>query len=42
MKNWLKKNIFSICTALSIFPFVYHIGSHSFVLFGEPDYPVED
>lgn len=42
MKSWLKKNIFNICTALSIFSFVYHIGTVSFGLFGEPEYPVED
>lgn len=42
MKNWLKKNFFTICTALSIFPFVYHISSYSFGLFGEPEFPAED
>lgn len=42
MKNWLKKNIFTVCSAFSIFPFVYYISSHSCFLFGEPDFPVED
>lgn len=42
MKNWLKRNMFNVLTAFSIFPFVYHIGSHSFCLFGEPEFPIED
>lgn len=42
MKNWLKKNIFNVCVAFSIFDFVYNIDSFSRFLFGEPEYPIDD
>lgn len=42
MKNWLKKNMFQLCGALAIFPFVYHISEFSLFLFGEPEFPSED
>lgn len=42
MKNWLKKNMFTLCSsALALF-YVYHIGSFSYFFFGEPEFPVED
>lgn len=42
MKNWLKKNLFHLCSACMIFPFVYYISSRSNFLFGEPEFPFED
>ena len=42
MKNWLKRNIFTICAGFSLIFDVYHIGSHSLALFGEPEFPIED
>lgn len=42
MKNWLKKNMFSICNACIGMFYVYFISGRSNFLFGEPDFPVED
>ena len=42
MKSWIKKNMITICAGITLFFDVYHIGSYSFVLFGEPEYPIED
>lgn len=42
MKNWLKKNMLTICAGITLFFDVYHIGSFSRFLFGEPEYPTED
>ena len=42
MKNWLKKNIFNLCNACLGCTLIYYFGSRSLVLFGEPEFPVED
>lgn len=42
MKNWLKKNMFAICTTSLAYFYVYHISSRSLFLFGEPELPLED
>lgn len=41
MKSWLKK-ILVICLSCPFIFDVYHIGSLSFFLFGEPEFPVEE
>lgn len=42
MKNWLKKNMFTLFSGFIVLFDVYHIGSVSLFLFGEPEFPVED
>ncbi len=42
MKNWLKRNIITICAGIVLFFDVYHISSVSHFLFGEPEFPVEN
>lgn len=42
MKNWLKKNMQSICNICLGFYFVYHISGFSIGLFGEPELPTDD
>ena len=42
MKAWLKKNMFALCSASLAYFYVYHIGSFSTFLFGEPELPLED
>ena len=42
MKNWLKKNIHSICNACLAYGVFYVITSRSCFLLGEPEFPVED
>lgn len=41
MKSWLRGIIFTIFAGFSLYFDVYHIGSHSCFLFGEPEFPVE-
>lgn len=42
MKNWLKKNIITLCAGFTLIFDVYYIGSRSLFLFGEPEFPIED
>lgn len=42
MKNWLKKNMFVLCSSCLAYFYVYYISERSFVLFGEPEFPNED
>ena len=42
MKSWLKRNMINICAGITLFFDVYYISSHSFCLFGEPEFPVEN
>lgn len=42
MKNWLRKSVYNLCTACLALSFVIYIGKPSLVLFGEPEFPVED
>lgn len=41
MKNWLKKNIFAICSACMASSIMVYFGSGSYFFFGEPEFPVE-
>lgn len=42
MKNWLKRNFLTICSACLGYTMWYRFDSVSLFLFGEPDYPTED
>ena len=42
MKKWLEKNIIALCAGFTLIFDVYYISSHSFVLFGEPEFPTEN
>lgn len=42
MKNWLKRNAGLILNTCLGTWFVYHIGTVSMVMFGEPEFPTED
>ena len=42
MKNWLKKNMFTLCSACLGYTLMYHISGFSYFLFGEPEFPSED
>lgn len=42
MKNWLKKNLFTICSTCLGYTVIYRIGGFSHFLFGEPEFPSED
>lgn len=42
MKNWLKKNMFALCSTSLAYFYVYHITGFSAFLFGEPELPMED
>ncbi len=42
MKNWLRKNMFALCSASLAYFYVYHIQVYSHFLFGEPELPMED
>lgn len=42
MKNWLKKNIGTICNACLAYTIFFVMGSYSCFLFGEPELPTED
>ena len=42
MKSWLKKNIHTICNACLAYGVFFVMGSYSFFLLGEPEFPVED
>lgn len=42
MKNWLKKNVFAVCSACVAYSTLIYFGSHSVFCFGEPEFPVEE
>lgn len=42
MKNWLRKNVFSICSACVAYSFIVYFGSSSYFFFGKPEFPVEE
>lgn len=42
MKNWLRKNMFTLCSACLAFSGYYHFGSYSVFFFGEPEFPVDN
>lgn len=42
MKNWLRKNMFTICNICLGYTVWYRISSMSNFLFGEPEFPIED
>lgn len=42
MKNWLKKNIFTLCNGCLALGFYFTFTSISNFLFGEPEFPFED
>lgn len=42
MKNWLKKNMFTLCSACLGYTIMYYISEYSLLLFGEPEFPFED
>lgn len=42
MKNWLKKNMFVLCSSCLAYFYAYYIESVSLFFFGEPEFPVED
>ncbi len=42
MKNWLRKNMFALCSASLAYSFIYYIQTRSHFLFGEPEFPTED
>lgn len=42
MKNWLKKNIFTLCSACLSLSLYFKFYASSNFLFGEPDFPSED
>lgn len=41
MKNWLRKNMFALCSACMAYSITVYFGSHSVFLFGEPEFPME-
>lgn len=41
MKNWLRKNVFAICSACIAYSTFIYFGSRSIILLGEPEFPVE-
>ncbi len=42
MKKWVKKNLFAICSSCLAYTVMYHLGSRSYFLFGEPEFPTEE
>lgn len=42
MKNWLKKNIFTLCNGCLAMSIFFIFGDYSNFLFGEPEFPFED
>lgn len=42
MKNWLKKNAFTLCSSCLALVHIYHISNFSLLMFGEPEFPTED
>lgn len=42
MKNWLKKNVGSLCSSCLALTLIYHIGRVSLLMFGEPEFPTEE
>ena len=42
MKNWLRKNVFAICSACVAYSTVIYLGTRSRFFFGEPEFPVEE
>lgn len=42
MKSWLKKNMFTLCSACLACSSMYYFGAHSLFFFGEPEFPVEE
>lgn len=42
MKNWLKKNMFVLCSSCLAYFYVYYLGTPCHFLFGEPEFPIED
>ena len=42
MKNWLKKNMFALCSAALAFDIFFPFTGRSHFLFGEPEFPMED
>ena len=42
MKNWLKKNVHTICNACVAYTVVFVMSGRSHFLFGEPELPMED
>lgn len=42
MKNWLKKNIFTLCNGCLALSFLIVFGAPCNFLFGEPEFPSED
>lgn len=42
MKSWLKKNMFTLCSACLACSTYIYLGSRSVFFFGTPEFPVED
>lgn len=42
MKNWLKKNLPTICNACLAYGVMFYLSGRSHFLFGEPEFPTED
>lgn len=42
MKNWLKKNVHTICNACLAYTVMFIMSGHSCFLFGEPELPTEN
>lgn len=42
MKNWLRKNMFALCSVSLAYFYAYYIESFSHFFFGEPELPLED
>lgn len=42
MKNWLRKNMLTLCSACLALSTYIHFGAHSIIFFGEPEFPAEE
>lgn len=42
MKNWLKKSALALCSVSLASFYYFPLGSFSYFLFGEPEFPTED
>lgn len=42
MKNWLRKNMFALCSACMAYSTVIYLGTRSYFFFGESEFPMEE
>lgn len=42
MKNWLRKNMFAICSSCIAYSTLVYFGSRCVFFLGEPEFPVAD